>query len=222
MSALSSLFIRDLKLATRVGGGALMGVLFFLIVTTVMPFAIGPDLKLLSQLGPALLWVGALLATLLGLDRIFQMDQEDGTLDLLLLSDQPFELIVIVKCVAHWIATSLPLVLAAPILALFLNVEPLGIAAVTLTLLVGTPALTFIGAVGAALTVVLKRGGLLLSVLILPLTIPVIIFGVSAARGAVTDLAPFGTPFILLCAVSLSTMVIGPIAAAAALRGAQE
>ncbi|MBL4786133.1 MAG: heme exporter protein CcmB [Cohaesibacteraceae bacterium] len=219
---MSSLFIRDLKLATRVGGGALMGVLFFLIVTTVMPFAIGPDLKLLSQLGPALLWVGALLATLLGLDRIFQMDQEDGTLDLLLLSDQPFELIVIVKCVAHWIATSLPLVLAAPILALFLNVEPLGIAAVTLTLLVGTPALTFIGAVGAALTVVLKRGGLLLSVLILPLTIPVIIFGVSAARGAVTDPAPFGTPFILLCAVSLSTMVIGPIAAAAALRGAQE
>lgn len=222
MSAMGSLFSREIKLSVRVGGGALMGVLFFLIVVTVFPFAVGPDLNLLARLGPAILWLGALLATLLGLDRLFQADQEDGTLDLLLLGDHPLELVVLVKCAAQWIATCLPLVLATPLLSLFLNLEPIAIAAVTATLFVGTPALTLIGAIGAALTVILRRGGLLLSILILPLTIPVLIFGVSAAVGAVTDPAPFTTPFYFLCALSLMSLIVGPIAAAAALRSAQE
>ncbi len=222
MSAMGALFVRELRLSVRIGGGALMGVLFFLIVVTVFPFAVGPDLNLLGRLGPAILWIGALLATLLGLDRLFQADQEDGSLDLLLLGDHPLELMVLVKCAAQWIATGLPLVLATPLLSLFLNLEPIGIAAVTATLLVGTPALTLIGAIGAALTVILRRGGLLLSILILPLTIPILIFGVSASVGAVTDPAPFDTPFYILCALSLMSLVVGPIAAAAALRNAQE
>lgn len=222
MSAMGALFMREIRLSVRVGGGAMMGVLFFLIVVTVFPFAVGPDLNLLARLGPAILWIGALLATLLGLDRLFQADQEDGSLDLLLLSDHPLELMVFVKCVAQWIATGLPLVIATPLLSLFLNLDPVGIAAVTATLAVGTPALTFIGAIGAALTVILRRGGLLLSILILPLTIPILIFGVSASIGAVTDPAPFLTPFLLLCAISLMTVIVGPIAAAAALRSAQE
>ncbi|WP_119306195.1 heme exporter protein CcmB [Cohaesibacter haloalkalitolerans] len=219
---MGALFVRDLKLSVRIGGGALMGVLFFLIVVTIFPFAVGPDLNLLSRIGPAILWIGALLATLLSLDRLFQADQEDGTLDLLLLGEHPLELVVLVKCAAQWISTGLPLVIATPLLSLFLNIEPVGIAAVTATLMVGTPALTLIGAVGAALTVILRRGGLLLSILILPLTIPVLIFGVSAALGAVTDPAPFDTPFYILCGLSLLYLVIGPVAAAAALRSAQE
>ncbi len=222
MSAMGALFVREIKLSVRIGGGALMGVLFFLIVVTVFPFAVGPDLNLLARLGPAILWIGALLATLLGLDRLFQADQEDGSLDLLLLSDQPLELMVLVKCAAQWIATGLPLVLATPLLSLFLNLEPLGIAAVSATLLVGTPALTLIGAIGAALTVILRRGGLLLSILILPLTIPILIFGVSASVGAITDPAPFTTPFYFLCAITLLSLIVGPVAAAAALRSAQE
>ncbi|SNY90607.1 heme exporter protein B [Cohaesibacter sp. ES.047] len=222
MSAMGALFIRDMKLSVRVGGGALMGVLFFLIVVTVFPFAVGPDLNLLARLGPAILWIGALLATLLSLDRLFQADQEDGTLDLLLLGDHPVELMVLVKCAAQWVSTGLPLVIATPVLSLFLNLEPIGVAAVTATLLVGTPALTLIGAIGAALTVILRRGGLLLSILILPLTIPILIFGVSASVGAITDPAPFDTPFYFLCAISLLSLILGPVAAAAALRSAQE
>ncbi|WP_096176225.1 heme exporter protein CcmB [Cohaesibacter sp. ES.047] len=219
---MGALFIRDMKLSVRVGGGALMGVLFFLIVVTVFPFAVGPDLNLLARLGPAILWIGALLATLLSLDRLFQADQEDGTLDLLLLGDHPVELMVLVKCAAQWVSTGLPLVIATPVLSLFLNLEPIGVAAVTATLLVGTPALTLIGAIGAALTVILRRGGLLLSILILPLTIPILIFGVSASVGAITDPAPFDTPFYFLCAISLLSLILGPVAAAAALRSAQE
>lgn len=222
MSALGSLYRREIRLAVRAGGGAMMGCLFFLIVVTVVPFAVGPDLNLLSRIGPAILWIGALLATLLGLDRLFQTEQEDGSLDLILMSGWPMELIVVTKCAAHWTATALPLVLAAPLFAVFLNLEPVAIAAVTGTLFVGTPALTLIGAIGAALTVSLKRGGLLLAILVLPFTVPVLIFGVSATYGAITDPAPFTTPFVILCAISLFASVLGPIAAAAALRSAQD
>ncbi|MEP3277925.1 MAG: heme exporter protein CcmB [Stappiaceae bacterium] len=215
-----SLFVREMRLSIRVGGGALMGVLFFLTVITVIPFGIGPDLNLLARIGPAILWIGALLATLLGIDRLFLADQEDGALDLVRMSGQPLELIVLVKCAAHWTATGLPLVLAAPVLAIFLNLSPAANGAVTLTLLVGTPALTLIGAIGAAITVTLRRGGLLLAVLIIPLSIPVLIFGVSAANAAVTEPTPFMTPFLLLCALTLFSSVIGPFASAAALRNA--
>lgn len=213
-----ALFARELRLSVRVGGGALIGVLFFLAVITVIPFGVGPDLNLLARIGPAVLWIGALLATLLGLDRLFQADRDDGSLDLMLMAGRPLELVVLVKCLAHWAGTGLPLVIAAPVLAIFLNLEPLATGAVTLTLAVGTPALTLIGAIGAALTVSLRRGGLLLAVLVIPFSIPVLIFGVSAADAAITDPTPFLTPFLFLCALTLIASVVGPFAAAMALR----
>src|SRR3954466_6472024 len=188
MTALSALLVRDMRLAVRVGGGAMMGVLFFLIVVTLVPFAVGPDLAQLQRIGPAVLWIGALLASLLTLDRLFATDHEDGSLALILMSAAPLELAILAKAAAHWITTGLPLVIAAPLLGLFLNLEPAAIGAVALTLLAGTPALTFIGVIGAALSVALRRGGLLLPVLVLPLTVPVLIFGVAASNAAVTGL----------------------------------
>jgi len=217
MTALSALLIRDMRLAVRIGGGALMGVLFFLIVVTLTPFAIGPDLVLLKRIGPAILWIGALLASLLALDRLFAADHEDGSLDLLLMGSTPLELTVLAKALAHWITTGLPLVIATPLLGLFLNLEPQAIGAVALTLLAGTPALTCIGLIGAALSVALRRGGLLLPVLVLPLTVPVLIFGVAAANAAILGTS-FGAPFMILCALTLGSLVLGPLAAAAALR----
>ena len=218
MTALRALLARDMRIAVRIGGGALMGVLFFLTVVTLMPFAIGPDLALLRRIGPAILWIGALLASLLALDRLFAADYEDGSLDLILMGASPLELTVAVKGLAHWLTTGLPLVVAVPVLGLLLNLEPAAIGAVALTLLVGTPALTFIGLVGAALAVALRRGGLLLPVLVLPLAVPVLIFGVAAANAAIVGPVPFGTPFTILCALTLMSLVIGPFAAAATLR----
>ena len=208
-----ALFARELKLATRVGAGAMTGVLFFLAVVTVVPFAVGPDLNLLARIGPAVLWIGALLASLLGLDRLFQQDREDGSLAILIMSEHPAALIVFVKCLAHWAATGLPLIVAAPVFGLFLNMQPVAIAATVATLAVGTPAITFIGAVGAAVTVTLQRGGLIIAILVLPLVLPSLIFGVAASYGAVEDPAPFTQPFIILIAVTLFLAVLGPLAA---------
>lgn len=222
MTALAALLVRDMRLAVRIGGGALMGVLFFLIVVTLTPFAIGPDLVLLERIGPAILWIGALLASLLALDRLFASDHEDGSLDLLLMGNAPLELTVLTKALAHWITTGLPLVIATPLLGLFLNLEPQAIGAVALTLLAGTPALTCIGLIGAALSVALRRGGLLLPVLVLPLTVPVLIFGVAASNAAIVGPLPFGTPFTILCALTLVSLVVGIFAAAAALRQGME
>jgi heme exporter protein B len=216
VTALWALIARDMRLAVRVGGGALMGALFFLTVVVMVPFAVGPDLKLLARIGPAILWLGALLASLLALDRLFAADYEDGSLDLLMMAPQPLELSVAAKAIAHWLTTGLPLVIVTPLLGLLLNIEMDAIGVLMLTLLVGTPALTFIGLIGAALSVALRRGGLLLAVLVLPLTIPVLIFGVAAAEAATTG--PFGPPFTNLCALSLASFALGPFAAAAALR----
>jgi len=214
------LFVRDLRLGIRSGGGALTGIVFFLALVATIPFGVGPDLALLSRIGPAIVWIGALLASLLGLDRLFQADREDGSLDLLVLAGDRhmLELTVLVKCIAHWTASVLPLVIASPLLGLFMNVDPAGLGAVLLTLFVGTPAITFVGAAGAAVAVALPRGGLMISVLVLPLTVPVLIFGVSATYAAVTDPAPFLPPFLILCALTLFFAVVGPVAAAAALR----
>lgn len=220
MNALSALLSRDMRIAVRVGGGALMGVLFFLLVVTIVPFAIGPDMALLQRIGPAILWLGALLASLLALDRLFAADHEDGSLDLILMGRAPLELAIVAKALAHWLTTGLPLVAATPVLGLFLNLDPAATGAVALTLFVGTPALTLIGLIGAALAVALRRGGLLLPVLILPLTVPVLIFGVSASNAAIVGPIPFGTPFTILCALTLASLVLGPFAAAAALRHA--
>ncbi len=218
MDALAAILVRDLRVALRVGGGALVGVLFFLAVVTLIPFALGPDLALLRRIGPAILWLGALLASLLALDRLFADDQADGSLDILLTGSVPLELVVGTKAVAHWLATGLPLVIVSPLLGLMLNLDARSIAFTALTLAVGTPALTFIGLIGAALAVAIRRGGLLLPILILPPAIPVLIFGVAAANTDVVGAVPFGTPFTILCALTLFSIVIGPFAAAATLR----
>lgn len=217
---MTALIAREFKLAFRAGTGALTGLLFFLAVVTIIPFGIGPDMKLLARIGPAILWVGALLASLLGLDRLFQIDREDGSLDLMVAGQDMVTLssIVFAKVLSHWLMTVLPLIIAAPILGLILNMEPTSIGAATLTLLVGTPAITFIGAVGAAVTVSLPRGSLLVSVLILPLVIPVLIFGVSATSGAIEDTTPFFAPFLILCALTLFFAVLGTLAATFALK----
>jgi heme exporter protein B len=215
---LLSLLLRDVRVAVRVGGGALIGVLFFLMVVTLVPFAIGPDLALLAHIGPAMLWLGALLATLLGLDRLLATDFEDGSLDIILISPVSLELAVATKALAHWLTTGLPVIIAAPLFGMLLNVGPQATGAVALTLLAGTPALTFIGMIGAAITVALRRGGLLVPVLVLPLNIPVLIFGVSATNAAAGGIMPFGAPFAVLCALTLMSVVIGPFAAAIALR----
>lgn len=215
-----ALYLRDLRLAFRAGSGALTGVIFFLAVIATIPFGVGPDLNLLARIGPAILWIGALLSCLLGLDRLFQADREDGSLDLLMLSADRHmpALTVLVKCLAHWTASVLPLVVAAPLLGLFMNMSATGIGATALTLLAGTPAIAFIGAAGAAVAVALPRGGVLISVLVLPLAIPVLIFGVSASYGAVNDPDPFLQPFLILAALTLFSAVVGPVAAAVALR----
>jgi len=218
VSPLATLLARDLKLAVRIGGGAGIGVLFFLIVVVLIPFAIGPDLALLQRIAPAILWLGALLASLLTLDRLIAADAEDGSLDLILTAETPLELAVAAKALAHWLTTSLPLVIATPLFALLLNLDLKPSLTVALTLAAGTPALTFIGLLGAALSVTLRRGGLLLTVLVLPLTVPVLIFGVAASNAAVVGPLPFGTPFTILCALTLVSLVIGTFGAAAALR----
>ena len=189
MTALAALIRRDIRIALRVGGGALIGVLFFLTVVVLMPFAVGPDLALLTRLGPAILWLGALLASLLTLDRLFMADHEDGSLDLIVMSRTPLELACAAKALAHWLAAGLPLIVATPVLGLLLNLDATATSAVALTLLAGTPALTFTGMIGAALAVTLHRGGLLLAVLVLPLSIPVLIFGVAASQAAIIGAA---------------------------------
>jgi heme exporter protein B len=218
MRAVLAILRRDLALSLRAGGGAGVGVIFFLAVVMVVPFAIGPDQKLLAQIGPAILWVGALLASLLGLDRVFGADAEDGSLDLLLLAPLPLEVIAAAKAIAHWLATGLPLVIAAPLLGLLLGVAPDVLIAVALMLLIGTPAIAFLGLIGAALAATLPRAGLLIAVLIVPFAIPVLIFGTAATAAAIAETSPFGTAFKLLAALALFSFVIGPVAAAAALR----
>jgi len=218
VTPLAALLLRDMRIAVRVGGGALIGVLFFVVVATLTPFAVGPDLALLKRIGPAILWLAALLASLLALDRLFAADYEDGSLDLILTGRAPLELVVAAKGLAHWLTTAVPLIVAAPVIGLLLDIEPPAQAGLVFTLLVGTPALTFIGVIGAAIAVTLRRGGLLLAIIVLPLTVPVLIFGVAAANAAVAGPVPFGTPFTVLCALTLASLVVGPFAAAAALR----
>ena len=222
MRAFLAIAGQTLRLALRAGGGAPVALIFFLAVVVVVPFAVGPDLNLLSRIGPAVLWIAALLASLLGLDRLFGADGEDGSLDLVIVSGQSLILYVLGRAAGHWLVTGIPIVIAAPLLGLLLNIEPPALAAVALTLLFGTPALTLIGAVGAALAAGLPRGGMLIAVLILPLTIPVLIFGVSATLGAVSEPEPFLSPFLLLCASSLAALALTPFAAAAALRQSLE
>ncbi len=212
---------RDLAVAGRAGGGGELALVFFLTRVVLVPIALGPDLNLLSRIGPAILWLGALLSVLIGLDRLFQSDEEDGSLDLIRASALPLELAVLAKGLAHWLTTGLPLALVSPLLGLLVALPGEGVLPLVATLLVGTPALSFIGAGGAALAASLRRGGLIVPVLVAPLTVPVLIFGVSAANAAVGGTVPFLTPFLILCAISLGAIVVGTVAAAAALRSAE-
>lgn len=213
-----ALLRRDVRLATQVGGGGGMAVFFFLVVITFLPLGIGPDLRLLGQIAPGLLWVALLLSSLLTLDRLFQADFEDGSLEALSMGQLPLELTVVAKIMAHWLTTGLPLVVATPLLGLLLNLEADQFGSIILAMAIGTPALSLMGAIGAALTVSLRRGGLLASLLVMPFYIPVLIFGVAAASGAETLPGVSHQALLLLGAVTLVSLVIGPWAAAAALR----
>ena len=214
---MKSLLIRELRLALRSGGGAGLGLAFFLIVVVLVPLGVGPNPETLGVIAPGILWIGALLASLLSLDRLFQTDSEDGTLDILALSPMPMEQLVAIKAVAHWMTTGLPLVIIAPILGITLNLPEPAYFWLIASLFVGTPALSFIGAAGAALTVGVKRGGLLLSLLVLPLYIPTLIFGAKATSLAAEGIDPVPA-FMLLAGLSLFTLALTPFAAAKALR----
>ncbi len=212
-----ALLKRDMALAIRAGGGFGLGLAFFLIVAVLVPFGVGPDPALLSRIAPGILWVGALLACLLSLDRMLALDWEDGSLDLLATAPLPLEGVVSVKALAHWITTGLPLVLAAPVLGVLLNLPVPGYLWLVLSLALGTPALSVIGAFGAALTVGLKRGGLLLSLLVLPLYMPTLIFGAEVARRGAEGL-DVATPLLMLAGITAGSVALLPFASAAVLR----
>ncbi len=212
-----ALLLRDLKLAFRAGGGFGLGLAFFLIVVTLVPFSVGPQGALLSRIAAGVLWLGALLACLLSLDRLLALDWEDGSLDLLATSPVPLEAVLSVKALAHWLTTGLPLVLAAPFFGVLLNLPEPGYLWLFASLCVGTPALSVIGAFGAALTVGLKRGGLLLSLLVLPLYVPTLIFGAEVARRGSEGLS-VSAPLMMLAGITLASLALMPFAAGAALR----
>lgn len=218
MSGFFALILRDIRLSLREGGAIGTALGFFLIVVAVLPLGLGPDLKLLGRIAPGVLWVAMLLSALLSLDRIFMNDHEDGSLEVMALGPLPLELVVVAKSLAHWITTGVPLALAAPVLGLLLNLDIAAYGVLILTMFVGTIGVSFIGAIGAALTLGLGRGGLLLSLLILPLYVPILIFGVSSVMAVITGPSSFAASFMILSAISLAAIVLAPWAAGAALR----
>jgi len=212
-----ALLARDLRLAVRAGGGFGLGLAFFLLVAVIVPLGVGPEPAILAKIAPGILWVGALLSCLLSLDRIFALDFEDGSLDLLATSPMPLEGVVAMKALAHWLVTGLPLVIVAPVLALLLNLPLAGYGWLVISLAAGTPALSVIGAFGAALTVGLKRGGLLMSLLVLPLYMPTLIFGAEVVKRGLAGM-DVGTPLALLAGITAGAVALLPFAAAAAIR----
>lgn len=217
MKGFRALVLRDLRLSLRVGGEALTLVLFFVMIGVIVPFAIGPDKTLLARLAPGIVWIAAFLSMLLGLDRLFRADDEDGSLLLFRHAAIPLEAIVAAKLIAHWLLTALPLIAATPVLAVLLAMDLEGWWRTLLSLVLGTPALVAFGALGAAVTVSLRRGGLIAPVLILPLCIPVLIFGVGAIGGTGS-----GAAMLFLLAISLVVAAFAPFAAALALRAAAD
>ena len=218
MQSFLALVRRDLLLAIREGGTVGTALGFYLIVVTMLPLGLGPDLKQLGRIAPGMLWIALLLAALLSLARIFESDDEDGSLDVLATGPLPLEAVAAAKSLAHWISTGIPLTLLAPLLGLLLNLDLDAYLPIIATMLVGTPAISFLGAVGAALTLKARRGGLLVALLVLPLFIPTLIFGISAVTAIVLDTGGSRPAFLILSAISLGSLVIGPIASAAALR----
>ncbi len=218
MKSFRTLVQRDLLLAVREGGATGTALGFYLVVIALMPLGLGPDMQLLSRIAPGVLWIGLLLAALLSLGRMFDVDQEEGVLEVLTTGALPLELVVAAKALAHWISSCLPLAILTPILGLLLNLELAAYPVLVVTVLIGSPAISFLGSVGAALTLRSRRGGLLIALLVLPLYIPTLIFGISAISAVVTPPGSLEASLLLLSAVTIASLVIGPIAAAAALR----
>ena len=218
MTGFAALLARDLKLAFREGGAIGTALGFYLVVVAMLPLGLGPDLNLLTRIAPGILWVALLLSALLSLPRLFEADHEDGVLEVLAMAPLPLEAAAGAKALAHWLSTGVPLTLMAPLLGLMLNLELSAYPALLATMLVGTPAISFIGAIGAALTLKSRRGGLLVALLVLPLYIPTLIFGISAMDASALGTGSFGASFLILTAISLASLVLGPLAAAAAIR----
>ena len=208
---------RDLTLAVRHRGEMINPLLFFVLVTSLFPLGIGADPVLLKAIGPGIIWVAALLAALLSLDGIFRSDFEDGTLEQLLLSSHPVSILVLAKVLAHWLVTGLPLLLVSPLLGILLGLPPAGIQVLLITLLLGTPVLSLLGAVGVALTVGLRKGGMILSLLVLPLYVPLLIFAANAVDTAAAGL-PITAHLSLISALLVLALSLSPLATAAALR----
>lgn len=209
---------RDLLLAYREGSAVGTALGFYLVVVALLPLGLGPDLKLLSRIAPGLLWIALLLAALLSLPRIFEADHEDGSLEVMATAPLPLEMAAAAKALAHWISTGIPLALLAPLLGVLLNLDIAAYPSLVLTMLAGTPAISFFGVIGAALTLRARKGGLLIALLVLPLYVPTLIFGISAMSMTALHLEGYDAAFLILSAISLVSLVAGPIAAAAALR----
>lgn len=221
MNAALALFARDVRLAWRAAGDSATVVLFFVLAAAMVPFGVGPALDTLARIAAGIIWVMALLSALLSFERLFQFDAEDGSLDLIALAPAPLEALVLAKCLAHWLTTGLPLVVAAPLIGVLLNLPVEAYPTLVVSLLLGTPSLSLIGAIGAALTVGARRGGVLLPLLVLPLYVPVLILGVAAVDASLAGLE--SRPHILLLAALLAAgLAAAPFAAAAALRQALE
>jgi heme exporter protein B len=216
MKPFIALLVRDIRLAVRAGGGAALALAFFASVVTLVPLGVGPDLKLLARIAGGVLWVSAVLAALLCLDRLFQADYEDGSLDLIALSPVPLELVALAKIAAHWLATGLPLTVLSALLAVLYDLPLNGTAALSWSLLIGTPAVSAIGAVGAALTLSIRRGGLILPLIVLPLLAPAVIFGSGAVLAALDGIS--NGSLLLLGAFSVFAVMLSPFAAAASVR----
>lgn len=218
MKAFGALLARDLRLALREGGALGTALGFYVVVVAMLPLSLGPDLNLLSRIAAGILWVALLLAALLTLPRIFEGDDEDGTLEVLAVAPLPLEAATAAKCLAHWLSTGIPLALLAPLLGLMLNLELAAYPVLVATMLAGTPAISFIGAIGAALTLRSRRGGVLIALLVLPLYVPTLVFGIGAMEASVLGTGGFAASFLILIAISLGSLVLGPVAAAAAIR----
>lgn len=218
MTAFGALLKRDMMMTWREGGAVGTALGFYVMVITLLPLGIGPDLNLLARIAPGLLWVALMLAALLSLGRLFETDLEDGSLDVLATSSLPLEAVAAVKCLAHWLGTAMPLVLMAPVLGLLLNLPLDAYGPLMLSMLAGTPAVSFIGGIGAALTVRARRGGVLIALLMLPLFVPTLIFGIETVSSAVVDSQAFWPSLLILTAISMASIVLSPLATAAALR----
>lgn len=221
MRALRAILVRDLRLAMRQGGDAATVVLFFVLAASLFPFGVGPEPNLLARIAAGIIWVTVLLSVMLALDRLFLVDHEDGSLETMIASPIPLAGVVVAKCLAQWLLACVPVILATPVLALFLQLPPEGLPVMLASLALGTPTLVLVGAIGAALVLGARRGGVLLALLVLPLAVPVLIFGVASVDAAIAGL-PARPHLLVLGALLLASLAAAPLAASAALRQAAE